>query len=117
MKFSCWKLCNLVFIELCLHNEFQDRILKVVAFILSLHSDTYRPFLIISTAASLHSWEDEFYQTDPSIDVVIYNGNKEIRNNIRRLEFYDKEQCILFQVLIVAPDVIVEVYSRSCLIY
>lgn len=96
-------------------NEFQDRISKVVAFILSLHSDTYRPFLIVSTAASLHSWEDEFYQLDPSTDVVIYNGNKEMRNIIRRLEFYDEEHCILFQVLIVAPEVLVEVCSRSCL--
>ncbi|XP_004487086.3 uncharacterized protein, partial [Cicer arietinum] len=85
-----------------------DRILKVVAFILSLHSDTYRPFLIISTAASLHSWEDVFYQSDPSIDVVIYNGNKEIRNNIRRLEFYGEEQCLLFQVLIVVPEIVIE---------
>ncbi|XP_027341127.1 helicase protein MOM1-like [Abrus precatorius] len=85
-----------------------DRILKVVAFILSLHSDTYQPFLIVSTDASLQLWEDEFYRLDPSIDVVIYNGNREIRNSIRRLEFYDEGHCILFQVLIVVPEILIE---------
>ncbi|KAK7324927.1 hypothetical protein VNO77_28877 [Canavalia gladiata] len=85
-----------------------DRILKVVAFILSLHSNTYQPFLIISTADSLHSWEDKFYQLDPSTDVIIYNGNNEIRNGLRRLEFYDESHCILFQVLIVVPEILFE---------
>ncbi|KAK7261333.1 hypothetical protein RIF29_27642 [Crotalaria pallida] len=85
-----------------------ERILKVVAFMASLHSDIYRPFLIISTVSSLHSWEDEFYQLDPSIDVVIYSGNKEMRDSIRRLEFYDEGGCILFQVLIVVPEILVE---------
>ncbi|KAJ1409234.1 SNF2-like, N-terminal domain superfamily [Sesbania bispinosa] len=85
-----------------------ERILKVVAFILSLHSDTYRPFLIITTAASLLLWEKEFCQLDPSIDVVIYNGNKEIRNIVRRLEFYDEGHHILFQVLIVVPEILIE---------
>ncbi|OIW09132.1 hypothetical protein TanjilG_11270 [Lupinus angustifolius] len=85
-----------------------ERILKVVAFIATLQSDIYRPFLIISTAASLHSWEDEFNQLDPSIDVAIYNGNKEMRNSIRRFELYDEGGCILFQVLIVVPDILIE---------
>ena len=88
----------------------------MVAFISSMHSDTYRPFLIISTAASLHSWEGEFYQLDPSIDVVMYSGNKEIRNSIRRLEFYDGGGCILFQVLILVPEILIEVCSRSWLL-
>ncbi|CAL0332295.1 unnamed protein product [Lupinus luteus] len=85
-----------------------ERILKVVAFIATLQSDIYRPFLIISTAASLHSWEDEFHQLDPSIDVAIYNGNKEMRNSIRRSELYDEGGCILFQVLIVVPHILIE---------
>ncbi|XP_061376668.1 uncharacterized protein LOC133318648 [Gastrolobium bilobum] len=84
-----------------------ERILKVVAFILSLHFDTYRPFLIITTAASLHSWEGEFYQLQ-STDVVIYNGNKETRNSIRKIEFYDEGRCILFQVLIIVQEILIE---------
>ncbi|KAE9585765.1 putative DNA helicase chromatin remodeling SNF2 family [Lupinus albus] len=85
-----------------------ERILKVVAFIATLQSDIYRPFLIISTAACLHSWANEFDQVDPSIDVAIYNGDKEMRNSIQRFELYDEGGCILFQVLIVVPHILIE---------
>ncbi|MED6123359.1 hypothetical protein PIB30_048414 [Stylosanthes scabra] len=85
-----------------------DSILKVVAFILSLQSYTCQPFLIISTPSSLQSWEDEFYQLDPPIDVVTYSGNKEIRDFIRRLEFRNGGGCMLFQVLITAAEIFIE---------
>lgn len=87
--------------------------MKVVAFILSLRSDTYRPFLIISTSAAIHVWEDEFSHWAPSVNVVIYNGNKEIRKSIRKLEFYEEGGCLLFQVLVVLPEIIIEVCARS----
>ncbi|KAI4322283.1 hypothetical protein L6164_021994 [Bauhinia variegata] len=86
----------------------QDRIGKVVAFISSLRTDACRPFLIISTSAGLFSWEDQFSRLAPSINVVVYSGNKDVRNIIRRLEFYEEGGCILFEVLIVVPEILVE---------
>ncbi|KAF7805613.1 helicase protein MOM1-like isoform X1 [Senna tora] len=85
-----------------------DRIVKVVAFVLSLHNDTYRPFLIISTTAALQYWEDEFSRWASSVNVIVYSGNKEIRRSIRKLEFWDDAGCLLFRVLIVLPDIIIE---------
>ncbi|MED6144730.1 hypothetical protein PIB30_018202 [Stylosanthes scabra] len=85
-----------------------DSILKVVAFILSLQSYTCQPFLIISNPSSLQSWENEFYQLDPPIDVVTYSGNKEIRDFIRRLEFHNGGGCMLFQVLITSAEIFIE---------
>ncbi|XP_054812483.1 uncharacterized protein LOC129313424 isoform X2 [Prosopis cineraria] len=85
-----------------------DRMVKVVAFILSLDSNTCQPFLIISTSAALHLWEDEFSCWAPSLNVIIYGGNKEIRRSIRKLEFYGEGGCLLFQVLIVLPEIIIE---------
>ncbi|KAK4255115.1 hypothetical protein QN277_008152 [Acacia crassicarpa] len=85
-----------------------DRMVKMVAFILSLDSNTCRPFLIISTSAALHLWEDEFSRWAPSLNVIIYSGNKEIRRSIRKLEFFGEGGCLLFQVLIVLPDIVIE---------
>ncbi|XP_028808088.1 helicase protein MOM1 isoform X2 [Neltuma alba] len=85
-----------------------DRMVKMVAFISSLVSNTCRPFLIISTSAALHLWEYEFSCWAPSLNVVIYSGNKEIRRSIRKLEFYGEGGCLLFQVLIVLPEIIIE---------
>lgn len=82
---------------------------KMVAFILSVDSNTCRPFLIISTSAALHLWEDEFSCWAPSLNVIIYTGNREVRGSIRKLEFYGEGGCLLFQVLIVLPEVIIEV--------
>ncbi|KAI9077847.1 hypothetical protein K1719_040193 [Acacia pycnantha] len=85
-----------------------DRMMKMVTFILSLDSNTCQPFLIISTSAALRLWEDEFSCWAPSLNVIIYSGNKEIRRSIRKLEFYGEGGCLLFQVLIVLPDIIIE---------
>ncbi|XP_035545868.1 helicase protein MOM1-like isoform X2 [Juglans regia] len=84
----------------------QERIIKVTAFILSLQPDACRPFLIVSTSAALYSWDQEFLRLAPPLDVVVYSGNKDMRESIRALEFYDQGGCPLFHVLITTPEVI-----------
>ncbi|XP_038706805.1 helicase protein MOM1-like isoform X2 [Tripterygium wilfordii] len=85
----------------------QEHIAKVILFILSLSSYVGQPFLIISTSDIFYSWDDEFMRSAPSLQVVVYHGDKDVRKSIRTLEFYE-EGCVMFQVLITSPEVIVE---------
>ncbi|GMI92127.1 hypothetical protein HRI_002881800 [Hibiscus trionum] len=86
----------------------RERISNVISSILAFSSGISRPFLIISSSASQYSWDEKFLHLAPSVDVVVYNGSKEIRNSISNLEFYDEGSCIMFQVLITSPEVISE---------
>ncbi|XP_016651691.1 PREDICTED: helicase protein MOM1-like isoform X3 [Prunus mume] len=86
----------------------QERIAKVVAFILSLQSDAHRPFLIISTPPTLCCWDNEFFHLAPSIDVVVYSGNKDLRRSIRTIDFDEAGGCMMFQVLVTSPEAIIE---------
>ncbi|PQQ19204.1 helicase protein MOM1 isoform X1 [Prunus yedoensis var. nudiflora] len=86
----------------------QERIARVVAFILSLQSDARRPFLIISTPPTLCCWDNEFFHLAPSIDVVVYSGNKDLRRSIRTIEFDEAGGCMMFQVLVTSPEAIIE---------
>ncbi|KAI8012955.1 Helicase protein MOM1 [Camellia lanceoleosa] len=83
----------------------QERVVKVILFILSLQDDTL-PLLIITTSTSLSMWEAEFSRHESSINVVVYKGNKDVRASIRSLEFYDDHGCVMFQVLLSSPDVV-----------
>lgn len=87
----------------------QEHVVKAITFILSLQPDVHRPFLIISPFLSLNSWDHEFFHLAPSLDVVVYSGNKDIRKSIRTLEFCEEGSCPLFQVLISSPEVIIMV--------
>ncbi|KAF5182778.1 Chromodomain-helicase-dna-binding protein [Thalictrum thalictroides] len=88
--------------------EDQEHILKVVLFILSMHSDVCRPFLIISTSHAISLWEAEFMRSAPSVNVVAYNGNKVVRETIRALEFYEDGGCVMLQVLLSPIEAIIE---------
>ncbi|XP_022949441.1 helicase protein MOM1 isoform X2 [Cucurbita moschata] len=85
----------------------QDRMVKVIAFILTLRPDVLRPFLIISTSTALGSWDDQLLRYAPSFSAVVYKGNKNVRKNIRDLEFYQGNRP-LFQALICSPEVMME---------
>ncbi|XP_042510757.1 chromodomain-helicase-DNA-binding protein Mi-2 homolog [Macadamia integrifolia] len=108
--------CHLTFVNKireCWHkgqNSFliydQERFMKVILFILSLQSDVCRPSLIVSSALSV--WETEFLHLAPSINVVVYNGNSDVRKCIRALEFYEESGCLMFQVLLSTPDAVIE---------
>ncbi|KAM0999812.1 hypothetical protein PS1_006470 [Malus domestica] len=84
----------------------KERIAKVIAFIRYLQSDAYQPFLIISTPSTLCYWEDEFSRLAPSMNVVVYSGNKDLRRSIRSIEF--DEAGGIFQVLVTSPEAIIE---------
>lgn len=87
--------------------------MKMISFIFSLSSDVFRPLLIISTPAALHSWDDKLFNLAPSVDVVVYNGSKEIRESIRKLEFSEEGDSVMFQVLITLPEVLSEVKCQN----
>lgn len=96
----------------------QERITKVIALILSLQPEVHQPFLVISTSAALSAWDQEFLHLAPSLNVVVYSGNKDIRKSIRGLEFYQEGGHqegggLLFQVLITSPEVVMMVYLCS----
>ncbi|XP_010689098.2 helicase protein MOM1 isoform X3 [Beta vulgaris subsp. vulgaris] len=86
----------------------QDRFVKVVYLVLSLVMDVFRPFLIITTEASLSSWEAEFVRLAASVNVVVYGGNADARNIIRSLEFYKDDGQVMLQVLISTVEAIAE---------
>ncbi|KAF9598150.1 hypothetical protein IFM89_025590 [Coptis chinensis] len=50
----------------------------------------------------------EFKQSAPSVNVVIYTGNKEVRESVRALEFYEDGGCVMLQVLLSPIDAIIE---------
>lgn len=49
----------------------------------------------------------------PSLNVVVYNGNRNVRKLIQALEFYEEGGCIMFEVLLTCPSIVVEV---SCIL-
>ncbi|KAJ0477811.1 putative DNA helicase chromatin remodeling SNF2 family [Helianthus annuus] len=77
----------------------QDRLVKVVSFVLSLLDNIKKPILILASSSALSLWKLEFSKRSKSVNVVTYNGNKDIRAAIKDLEF---------QVLLSSPDAIVE---------
>lgn len=98
-------------IQIDLLDFMQERIMKVILFIISLQSDAYRPFLIISISTSVPTWEAELLRLAPSVNSVVYSGNTDVRKSIRELEFYEESGHPIFQVLVSPPEAIVEVSS------
>ncbi|GMG98857.1 hypothetical protein Nepgr_000697 [Nepenthes gracilis] len=93
----------------------QDRLAKIVYFMLSLESNISRPSLIISLDAMLSSWEAEFLRLAPSLNVVSYIGSRDTRERIRKLEF-QKGGCMTFQILLSTPETILEdVEALKCI--
>ena len=86
----------------------QDRVIKTILFTASILPYICRPFLIISTSTSLSLWEAKFNRLAASINVVVYNGEKDVRKSIQDLEFYE-DGSVMLQVLLSHPDAILEV--------
>lgn len=85
----------------------QERAKRIVLYILSF-SNLTKPFLVITSSNYLSHWEAEFSQLEPSIDVLVYTGNKDNRKGIRNSGFYEKGGQIMFQVLLSSMEVVVE---------
>lgn len=95
----------------------QDRLVNVILFISSL-SEYHQPFLVLTTSNALSQWEAEFMRLASSIDIVVYNGNRDTRRSIRTLEFYDEGGGIMLQLLLSTLEIVIEVYSYfSTLVY
>ncbi|KAI6685811.1 hypothetical protein NL676_031724 [Syzygium grande] len=101
--FDSWKRSQINIIA-----DDQEHISKVTSFILSLKCDGCLPFLIISPSTSVYSWDAEFFHRAPTVNVVVYNGSKDARRCIRKLEYFQEGAPIVFQVLISPPEAIVE---------
>lgn len=87
----------------------QERFAKSILFILSLQCYACQPSLIITTSGSLPLWQSAFGRLAPSLNVVMYEGDKDVRKIIRNLEFYEESGCLTFQVLLADHEAIIEV--------
>ncbi|KAL0376762.1 UNVERIFIED_CONTAM: Helicase protein MOM1 [Sesamum calycinum] len=85
----------------------QERAMTVTSFIESMN-ESARPFLIVTASGSLSQWEAEFAQLVPSVDVVVYNGNKDTRKGIRASEFYEEGGQVMLQVLLSSAEAVLE---------
>uniref|UniRef100_J3MAH4 Helicase protein MOM1 n=1 Tax=Oryza brachyantha TaxID=4533 RepID=J3MAH4_ORYBR len=95
----------------------QERVIKTILFAMSILPDVCQPLLIISTSSSLSLWEAKFNRLAPSINVVVYNGEKDVRKQIQNLEFYENGS-VMFQVLLSHPDAILEdIQTMECIVW
>ncbi|CAI9268087.1 unnamed protein product [Lactuca saligna] len=92
----------------------QDRITKVVFFVLSLLEKVKQPILILTASRCLSLWESEFSKWSNSTNVVVitYKENKDVRDAIRSSQFYTENGSIKFQVILSSPDAIVEDFEK-----
>lgn len=90
----------------------QDRIIKVVFFVLSLLEKVKQPILILTASRCLSLWESEFSKWSNSTNVVItYKENKDVKDAIRSSQLYTENGSLKFQVILSSPDAIVEVQN------
>ncbi|KAI3461416.1 hypothetical protein Pfo_018079 [Paulownia fortunei] len=85
--------------------------MTVILFIRSM-SEICRPFLIVTALSSLSQWEAEFARLVPSVDVVVYSGNRDTRKGIRASEFYDEGGRVMLQVLLSSAEAVFEDLDR-----
>uniref|UniRef100_A0A0D9WKR2 Chromo domain-containing protein n=1 Tax=Leersia perrieri TaxID=77586 RepID=A0A0D9WKR2_9ORYZ len=96
----------------------QERVIKTILFAMSILPDVCQPLLIVSTSTSLSLWEAKFNRLTQFINVVVYNGEKDVRKQIQDLEFYENGS-VMFQVLLSHPDAILEVdiQTMECIVW
>ncbi|CAM6110091.1 unnamed protein product [Calypogeia fissa] len=63
-----------------------------------------RPALVIAPKSTLPGWEQEFRRWAPSLNVVVYQGDKENRAFIREHEFHSANKTPLFEVLLTSYE-------------
>ncbi|KAH9288415.1 hypothetical protein KI387_032532 [Taxus chinensis] len=77
-------------------------------FILSLMKefDIIQPVLIVTSIAGVSLWESEILQWDPSVNIIVYCGNRDARDVIRKLEFFDESGCMMAQIVLSTVDIV-----------
>jgi chromodomain-helicase-DNA-binding protein 4 len=90
----------------------QEHVTKTILFILSVLPDARQPFLLLTTT-SLPLWKAEFRRFAPCINVVEYDGGKDVHKLVQNPEFHERHTTL--HVLLSHPDSIIEVISNDLL--
>ncbi|XP_050214952.1 uncharacterized protein LOC126666044 isoform X2 [Mercurialis annua] len=85
----------------------QERMIRVIKLISTMSSYVTCPILIVTISSALSWWDEEFFRLSPSLDTVVYQGDKKLRKSIRAVEFYGGGG-VIFDVLVTTPEVIAE---------
>ncbi|RCV05901.1 hypothetical protein SETIT_1G119900v2 [Setaria italica] len=85
----------------------KEHVTKTILFILSVLPDACQPFLLLTTA-SLPLWKAEFSCFAPCINVVVYDGEKDVHKLVQNPEFHENGRHTTLHVLLSHPDSILE---------
>lgn len=88
--------------------------MKTIFFILSVLPDACRPFLLV-TAAPLPLWKAEFSRFAPCINVVVFDGEKDVLKLVQNQESHENGGHTMLHVLVANPDAILEVIFNDLL--
>ncbi|KAL7127241.1 hypothetical protein ABFS83_14G242600 [Erythranthe nasuta] len=89
----------------------QEQAVAIILFIRSM-SEIGWPFLVVTASSSVSQWEAEFARLVPSVDVVVYSGNRNTRKGIRASEFNEGGSRVMFQVLLSSAEAVFEDLDR-----
>ncbi|PAN03583.1 hypothetical protein PAHAL_1G006900 [Panicum hallii] len=85
----------------------KEHVMKTILFILSVLPDACQPFLLL-TNASLPLWEAEFSRFAPSINIIVYDGEKDVHKLVQNPEFHENGRHTMLHVILAHPDAILE---------
>jgi len=85
----------------------KEHVMKAILFVLSVLPDACQPFLLL-TNASLPLWEAEFSRFAPCINVIVYDGEKDVHKLVQNPEFHENGRHTMLHVLLAHPDAILE---------
>ncbi|EYU36171.1 hypothetical protein MIMGU_mgv1a0000881mg, partial [Erythranthe guttata] len=88
-----------------------EQAVAIILFIRSM-SEIGWPFLVVTGSSSVSQWEAEFARLVPSVDVVVYSGNRNTRKGIRASEFNEGGSRVMFQVLLSSAEAVLEDLDR-----
>ncbi|RLM79052.1 hypothetical protein C2845_PM12G00620 [Panicum miliaceum] len=85
----------------------KEHVMKTILFILSVLPDACQPFLLL-TNASVPLWEAEFSRFAPSINIIVYDGEKDVHKLVQNPEFHENGRHTMLHVVLAHPDAILE---------
>lgn len=60
------------------------QVISLICFLVEMGVGSQAPFIVIGPLSTLHNWVAEFRKFAPKIPVILYHGNKDDRNSLRR---------------------------------